>query len=192
MEVQLDKLIERIKNEGIDSANGHANEIIEKARMEAVSIIEKAKSDAEEMKIKSKKESENFQVNTENSIRQASRDTVLVLRNKILEMFDKALSKQVSIAFNEAFMKDLILKIVSNWTEGKNIEVVAGSIDVEKLKQMLVGELKRDAIVKLDNKIGSGFRISVQGDSISYDITDEAIIEALKVFLNPKIAELLG
>ena len=57
---------------------------------------------------------------------------------------------------------------------------------------MLVGELKRDANVKLDSKIGSGFRISVQGDSVSYDITDEAIIDALKIFLNPKVAELLG
>ena len=153
MEVQLEKLIEKIKNKGIDIANIQADEIIQKAKIEAVSIVEKAKMEIEELKVVTKKETDDYRANAENSIRQASRDTVLVLRNKIQEMFDNVLTKQVAVAFDEGFMKDLINKIVSNWTEGQAIDVVAGSVDVEKLKQMIIGELKRDTTVKLDNKI---------------------------------------
>lgn len=191
MEVRLENLIEKIKSEGVDTANKQADDIVVKAKADAAKIIEAAKSEALTIKDNAEKEAEDFKANAEASVKQASRDTVLSLKDKIKSLFDAVLSKQVGAAFDEAFMKDLIVKIVENWSQGKDVSVLAGAIDVEKLKGMVVSELKKDMEIKLDNKITNGFRIGIKGEDLTYDFTDESVLEALKLFLNPKLAELL-
>jgi V/A-type H+/Na+-transporting ATPase subunit E len=60
-----------------------------------------------------------------------------------------------------------------------------------ELKSALSSSIKNTVEVKLDKKITHGFRIGKKGENLFYDFTDESVLEALKVFLNPKLAEIL-
>lgn len=192
MEVKLENLIEKIKKEGVDAAKKQAEEIIAGAKKEAQQILDKAVKEAADIKTEAEKEAQSFKVNAEASISQAARDTVLSLKEKIKDMFNSVLINQTGAAFDEGFMKDLIWRVVDTWAQGQDVSVLAGGIDIERLKGMLASDMKKDMEVKLDNRISKGFKIGVQGDNLTYDLTDESVSEALKLFLNPKLSELLS
>lgn len=194
MEVRLENLIEKIKSEGVETANKQAEEILSKAKTDAAQILEAAKKEAESIKTQAEQTAADFTKNAEGSIAQASRDTILVLKDKVKAIFDAILQAKVAEALDENMLKDSIMKIVSAWAEGKDIAVDVAGVDADKLKSMLVSELKgkSEVEVKLDNRFTSGFKLSTKGNDISYDISDEAIVDALKLFVNPKLAQLLG
>ena len=195
MNVKLDSLIEKIKADGVDAANKQADEIIAAAKREAESIVKKAKETAGDFQKKAESEAENYQKNAEVAIQQAARDTVLVLKEKITVMLEQALLTDIDQAMNKDFLKDLIMKVAEIWAKDGDVTVLANGVDVDALAIQLKNSLSKTITntieVKLDKKISHGFRIGKKGENLFYDFTDESILEALRVFLNPKLAEIL-
>lgn len=196
MEVKLESLIEKIKKDGVQQAKKMAQEIIDEARKQAVDIIKEANSQAQKTKEASQEEAEHFRKNTENSLKKASRDLILALREEITGLFDKVLKRKISEQLKPEFIKELIMKIVDNFPTKKDkpFEVLISDKETEKLKNFLIASLKeskRDIEIKTSNTIEQGFRIGIKGDNVYYDFTDEAIAQALEEFLNPTISEML-
>lgn len=195
MNVKLDSLIEKIKADGVDAANKQAEEIVSAAKKEADDIIKKAKEKAEQFKKSAESDSQAYQKNAEVAINQAARDTILVLKEKITAILEQALLTDVDAAMDKSFTQDLIVKIAEVWVKDGDVQVLANDVDIDaltaQLKSALSKSVKNTVEVKLDKKISHGFRIGKKGENMYYDFTDESILEALKVFLNPKLAEIL-
>jgi V/A-type H+-transporting ATPase subunit E len=195
MNVKLDSLIEKIKADGVDAASKQAEEILAAAKKDADDIVKKAKEKAEQYRKSAETDAENYQKNAEVAIQQAARDTVLVLKEKITAILEQALLADVDKTLDKDFLKKLIVKIAEVWAKNDDVEVLVGDVDVEalsaELKEALSKSIKGTVEVKLDKKITSGFQIGKKGDDLFYDFTDESILEALRVFLNPKLAEIL-
>jgi len=196
MEVKLESLIEKIKKDGVQQAKKMAQEIIDEARKQAADIVKEANSQAQKTKEASQEEAEHFRKNTENSLKKASRDLILALREEITGLFDKILKRKISEQLNPEFIKELIIKIVDNFPTKKDkpFEVLISDKETEKLKNFLIASLKeskRDIEIKTSKAIEQGFRIGIKGDNVYYDFTDEAIAQALEEFLNPTISEML-
>ena len=195
MNVKLDSLIEKIKADGVDAAKKQAEEIIATANKDADEIIKKAKDKAEQFKKNVGSEAKSYQKNAEIAIKQAARDTVLVLKEKITAILEQALLTDIDKTMNKDFLKDLIVKIAGVWAKDGDVEVLVNGMDVDalmtELKSALGNSVKSTIEVKLDRKISKGFRIGKKGDNLFYDFTDESILEALRIFLNPKLAEIL-
>jgi len=196
MEVKLESLIEKIKKDGVQQAKKMAQEIIDEARKQAADIVKEANSQAQKTKEASQEEAEHFRKNTENSLKKASRDLILALREEITGLFDKVLKRKISEQLNPEFIKELIIKIVDNFPTKKDkpFEVLISDKETEKLKNFLIASLKeskRDIEIKTSKAIEQGFRIGIKGDNVYYDFTDEAIAQALEEFLNPTISEML-
>ena len=195
MNVKLDSLIEKIKADGVDAAKKQAEEIIATANKDADEIIKKAKDKAEQFKKNAGSEAKSYQKNAEIAIKQAARDTVLVLKEKITAILEQALLTDIDKTMNKDFLKDLIVKIAGVWAKDGDVEVLVNGMDVDalmaELKSALGNSVKSTIEVKLDRKISKGFRIGKKGDNLFYDFTDESILEALRIFLNPKLAEIL-
>lgn len=195
MDVKLENLIEKIKKEGVQEAKKESENIINHAKEEAVLLIEDAEKQADNIIKNAKQEVEKYKVNAEGAIRQAARDLVLVVKEKIKSMFDGALKRDVSDVLTSDFLKELILKITDDWSSDKRLEIMVSDEDKEKLQGLVFSNLKEDLkdsiIIKVDSKIDKGFRVAVQGEDVQYDFSDESIIASLKEFLNPALAEVL-
>ncbi len=94
------------------------------------------------------------------------------------------------------WLKKIIVDIANNWVKDKDLDVVVNGVDVDKLQKMVTeqvrNELKKSVEIKLDKKISHGFRIGIKGEDMHYDFTDESILDTLKLYLNPKLNELLS
>jgi len=195
MNVKLDSLIEKIKADGVDAANKQSEEILTSAKKEADEIIKKAKEKADQFQKNAENEAESYRKNAEVAIQQAARDTVLVLKEKITSILEQALLTDVDKTLNKDFLKELIVKVAEVWAKDEDIEVLVNGVDVKELTAQLKSALNKNVKgtveVKLDRKITHGFRIGKKGENLFYDFTDESILEALRVFLNPKLAEIL-
>ena len=196
MDIKLDNLIEKIKQDGVNEANKLSDEIVNKAKEDASSIIEGAEKKAKEIVDSARKDAQDYQSNAEKALKQAQRDLILVLREKITLLFDSSFKREISEVLSPEFLKELILKVVESFSSGKETEVLLSSADAEKLKDLISSslkkELKNNIVIKTDDRISKGFRIGIQGENVYYDFTDEAILEALKQFLSPDLAQTLN
>lgn len=195
MESKLEHLIEKIKSDGIEEAKKSAAEITGAAKKEADSLIKKAKADAEEIVANAKIEADKLKSNAESALKQASRDTVLVTKEKLLKLFDAAFKKELGQNMSTEFVKDLILKIIESWGRDKNLEVLVSDKDLKQLKELVFlkgrKELQETVTIKVDKGISKGFRVGLKDNDVYYDFTDESIADFLGEFLNPGIREIL-
>ncbi|MEA1987382.1 MAG: hypothetical protein U9N76_07835 [Candidatus Marinimicrobia bacterium] len=196
MEVKLDKLIEKIKKEGVVSGEKEADTIIKTAKETAKNELATAKKEIEKQREKLKKEIDDYKVNANNSIKQSARDTIISVKDEIKNMFNNTLDKKIIKSFDEDLMKNMILEMATSWAKGKDIEVMTNGVDVDKLQSMITAEVKgnleNSIEIKLDKKISHGFKVGIKGEEMYYDFTDASILESLKLYLNPKLNKLLS
>jgi len=195
MNVKLDSLIEKIKSDGVDAAKKQADKILADAKKTADAIVKEANAEADKARKKAEADAEAYRKNAETAIKQAARDTVLVMKEKIGEMFEQALMEDISKTLDKDLLQKIILKLAGAWAGEGDLEVLVNEKDVEalqaQLKRSLSTNLKGSLDLRIDKKIEHGFRIGKKGENLYYDFTDESILEALRIFLNPKLAELL-
>lgn len=194
-DMNLEALVSKLQTEGVDKANAKAEEIIAKAEEDAAKIRDKADADGKKTVNKAKKEAKKYQQNAVSSIELAGRDLILALQTKIKELFDSAFKQEIAATMDDTLLLGLIVKLVDNWAKGQGVEVQVNTDDADKLLKQVQAVVKssfKDTVeIKQNRNIHSGFRISLRDSEVNYDFTDETIAEALKVHLNPKLAELI-
>jgi V/A-type H+-transporting ATPase subunit E len=195
MEVKLENLIEKIKKEGVEGAQKESEKIISKAREEARSIISDAEKDAEAIIEDAKKSTAKLEENAGLAIKQAARDSELLLKERFTELCDEIFKQEISDTLTPDFLKELILKIITQWSKNPEMEITLNKKDKTALEKQLIkslkGKLKESITLRLSSDISSGFRIGLKGEDVYYDFSDEAFGEMLKLFLNPRIREIL-
>ncbi|MBN2600667.1 MAG: hypothetical protein JXR87_01595 [Candidatus Marinimicrobia bacterium] len=195
MESKLEHLIEKIKSDGIEEAKKAAAEIAKSAQKEADDIVKKAKAEAEKIITEAEKEAEKLQSNAESALKQASRDTVLVTKEKLLKLFDAAFKKELGERMSPEFLNELVIKIVDSWGKDKELEVLVSDKDLKPLRELIFSkgrkELQDTVTIKVDKGISKGFRIGLKDNDVYYDFSDESVAEFLGEFLNPGIREIL-
>ncbi len=197
MAMELDSLIQKIKEEGVQEAKRRSEDIVSRAERDARAIIEDAQKTKEAIVQKGQREAANLKKNGEEALRQASRDVLLSLRQKITELFDRIIKSKVSEQLSPESLKKIIIKVIENFRkeEGLGIEILLSEQDKKALEDVflkaLKDELRKGVTLKVSAGIERGFRVGEKGKNFYYDFTDEAIAEVFKVYLNPKIAEIL-
>lgn len=197
MAENLEDLIQKIKSEGVEEAKKESEQIIKNAQEQAQEIITKAKKRSEEILNGANDEAEKKKKNAEDSIRQAARDMVLVVKEQLAHIFDRILKREISKNLDSEFICELIRKIVTKWSSGKEapMEVTVNEKDKKRLEELLLSELReraRDIIeIKVSNNIKRGFRIGLKGEDIYYDFSEESILESLKEFLSLEYSKIL-
>jgi len=195
MEVQLGNLIEKIKKEGVEEAQKKSDAILRKAEADAGTMIKQAREEAEKIIADARAQSDNFQKNSERAIQQALRDSVLLLKTRLTDLFDRIFKKEMAETLKPDFLKTLILEIVEQWGKGTDIEITVSEADrtelTKRLFQGLKKEMKDGIEIRVSSDISAGFRIGLKGSDAYYDFSDETLVEMLKQALNPKLREIL-
>ncbi len=197
MDTQLQDIIQKIHDEGVQEAEARAKKIIEAAEKNAKERIDRAKNEAEQIKKDAEKEAEKAQAAGEAALKQASRDLLLSVRKELTSLFDSVQKEAVGEALTAQRMGEIISSLVAAWVKDgtTRVEVLVGEDDRDalenELKKRLSGKLNAGYEVRPVRGISAGFRISTGDSGAYYDFTDESISELLAAYLNPRLAAVM-
>lgn len=198
MEIQLQDLIEKIKKDGVETAEAEAASIVESAKAQAEKIIADAQDKADKILQSAKNENEKLVRSSEDAIRQAGRNLLISFRESISRELEAIIGENVSAAYSPDELKALIAKVVENWAskpEVEDISLILTVGDLKALEKNLLAELKsritKGVVLKANDNFDGGFRISVNDSGAYYDYSAEAVVDMLSNYLSPKVIKLL-
>lgn len=197
MKMELNGLIDKIKKEGIEEADKKSKDIIQKAQEKAQGIIAEAEAKRKNILQDAEQEVLKLKQQAEDSIKQSIRDMLLMLKQRIVDVFDTVLQKEITENMKTSVIEECIIKIIENFKkeESLDIEILLGQKDREKLEKAILDkfttQVRKGITIKVSKDIETGFRIGKKGENYYYDFTDEAIAESLKQYLNPKLIKIL-
>jgi V/A-type H+-transporting ATPase subunit E len=215
-ETGVQELIDKLREEGVESGRSEAQRLIEEARQEKRRIVEEAEQEAQRRKDAAQKEVERMQQAAQDSLHQAARDTVVDLRQRILARFREDVRRLVSEEIREQeVIKAMLLQLAGR--AGDNLaHHRAGKLAVElprdipgidelaqdpsKLDQdelmRLVTAITGDRLrAGLELRVGPegqhGIRVVATDQDVEIDLTEEAMAELIQAHLQPRFRALL-
>lgn len=200
MSEKLNQLLEKINREGIEQAQQKAKAIEDEARQQSAKIIEDAAKKAEAIMAASEAEIQKFKDNAKLTLKQASRDMLLSLKNEIRKALEKIIHTEVSSSLSSSEITVLLKNAIDGFLERKDrtgdVVVLLKEEDLKKLENCFIGKLKESLkngiIFKPYSKINAGFAISFDKGKSFFDFTDEGLQEVLYASLNPVLSRLLA
>ena len=191
MAEELQQLLEKIQHDGVEKANAESAAILAKAKADAAAILKDAESKAAALRAQAETDAKAFEERAQKTISQAARDTVLEVKDAIGRMLEKLLAKDVAAALADpAEAAKLALAAVNEL--GSEADVAAGEKLAAALKAQLAAESKSGVKVVLDESVGSGFSIRLDGGRVEHDFSEAAIVSALAKRLRPDLAKLVN
>lgn len=199
MPENLKGLLEKINQEGIKSAEEKAMVIEDKARLDAEKILKDAKKLADEIVEKAKTEADKTRISAELSVKQASRDLLLGLKEDIRKMLNKVIAAEIDKAMSgdetAKILAGLIERYIDKDGQSGDIKVLVKKEDLEKIRGAFMAKLK-DRVksgveFRPSENINAGFSISFDKGKSYFDFSDEGLVEALRAYLNPELAKLI-
>lgn len=198
MDDQLQSLIDKIKKEGVASAETSAAQIIAEAEKKAAQIVADARSQADGIVKEAKAESERLEKSSEDAIKQAGRNLLISFRDGITSELKKIIEAETESAYSKELLEKLIPETVKTWadkSEVNNLSLLLSEKDLASLeaglKSALKDEISKGLEIKPDKTLSNGFRIGLKDGSAFYDYSAESVAELFALYLNPKVAGLL-
>ena len=198
MDVQLQELIDKIKKDGVASAEAEAAKIVEASEKKAESIIADAQEKAAEIIKNAKAETERMEKASEEAIVQAGRNMLLSFKDSLVNELDGLVKSETEKAESKDVLAKLIPETVKAWSKNADtseLSVLLSEKDLKALEAGLTSELKAEIAkgleIKPDKTLSAGFRIGVKNGAAFYDYSAESLAEMFAAYLNPKVAALL-
>lgn len=198
MDVQLQELIDKIKKDGVATAEKEAAKIIADAEKKAEAIIADAQTKAAEIVKKGKSETERMEKASEEAIVQAGRNMLLSFKDSLVKELDGLIQVETAKAESKDVLEKLIPETVKEWAKNTNaseLSVLLSEKDLKALEKSLTASLKSEISkgleIKPDKTLTAGFRIGVKNGAAFYDYSAESLAEMFSAYLNPKVADLM-
>ena len=199
MSQQVQELIDKIKEEGLQAADQKAREIEEQAKRNAQGILNEANKRAQELLLDAEEEIRKKQEASRTALQQASRDTLLSLKKEVQKILQRIVATQIADALTPQKLSDIIAQVIHKAIDGKSADAgVEGVLSPEDLKELrdgflakLQNQLKHPVHFQASEDIGKGFTVSFDQGKSSFDFSEAALAEYLSVYLNEELAALL-
>ena len=198
MDVQLQELIDKIKKDGVVTAEAEASKIVEASEKKAEGIIADAQAKAAEIIKNAKAETERMEKASEEAIIQAGRNMLLSFKDSLIGELDGLIKAETEKAESKEVLTKLIPETVKAWAknaDASELSVLLSEKDLKILESALTSELKAEASkgleIKPDKTLSAGFRIGVKNGAAYYDYSADSLAEMFAAYLNPKVAALL-
>ncbi len=198
MDVQLQELVEKIRKDGVETAEAKAAEIIKSAEERARGIHKTAVSEAEALLSKAKEEAARTEKAAVATIGQAARNILISFRDALTAQLDTLVKSGTAQTYDSTVLKELIPRVVQAWAAhngDESVNVLLSPTDAAALESVFRSALKKEIDagmqVQVDSSITGGFRIGTRNGAAFYDFSAEAVAELFSAYLNPRIAEIL-
>jgi vacuolar-type H+-ATPase subunit E/Vma4 len=191
----LDGLIQKIRQEGVERAQWEADALIAAAKQQAVEIVQAAGSRAEQLIREAEERLQKDATALRQAQERAARDWLLAVRAELNGLLQRLVQYECSAALAGPALGELIRQVAVEWMRhggAKDLELLLNERDAQALGDSflarLQAELDAGVSVQPDPAIHAGFQIGGQGESMRFDFTDEALAESLAAYLNPRFA----
>ena len=198
MDVQLQELIDKIKKDGVATAEAEAAKKIAEAEKKAEGIVADAQDKAAEIIKNAKAETERMEKASEEAIVQAGRNMLLSFKDSLVAELDGLIQAETAKAATKDVLAKLIPETVKAWaknSDASELSVLLSEKDLKaletSLKSALKAEIKKGLEIKPDKTLTAGFRIGVKNGAAFYDYSAESLSEMFAAYLNPKVAALM-
>ena len=203
------ELIERIRDEGVQSAREEADRIISEAKAKAARIVADAKAEAAAVKKEAKAAMEREQTAAIEALRIAARDTGLELRAAILAAFEEHVRRLVTdVTTDGSVLRDMILVLAGRAAEDFIKDQDAAILVPQHLADDTPPELEdflrrtavafaadvlRDGIELIpSSEVQGGARVRLVDDDLEIDLSDEALSAMMLKLLLPRYRKILA
>jgi V/A-type H+-transporting ATPase subunit E len=186
----LEKLVQKLREQGINAGEQEKERIVEEARLEAQEIVAKAEEAAREIVDEARKKAEQVEANATSSMAQASRDMVEATRMSVLNFLKAAFGEQVGDLFTkEQYLGELVKAVVEAIPGDKEVSIPEAS-----LKKMEAFLLKHSTAGKVVLKpLGeSGTKIVVESTDkggLQFVLSKQDVEDGLFTMLNQELVE---
>ena len=198
MDFQLQELIDKIKKDGVSSAEAKAEKIVSDAENQAAQIVQEAQKKSEDMIKNAKAEIARLEKASEDAITQAGRNMLLGFKDGLLEELNKIVQAESAAAFSKDVLVKLVPETVKAWTKNTDtseLSVLLSEKDCKELesefKAALKAEIAKGLEIKTDKTLSKGFRIGVKNGAAYYDYSAESVADLFAAYLNPRVAAIM-
>ena len=191
MAEELQQLLEKIQREGVDKANAEAKAIVDKANADAKVIIDKAKEEAAAATAKAEADAKAFAARANKTIEQAADNVVREVKAGVGRLFEGLLAQNVKAGLAESAVA-LAAEAVKSLVVGADTQVAANAQLAEALRAQLAAAAANGVTVVVDESVGTGFSVRLDGGRVEHDFSEKAIVAALAKLLRPDLAKIIG
>ncbi len=200
MSENLKELLEKINQEGIKLAEEKARAIEDKAGKNAGAILEEAKKQADSIVKEANADGQRIKAAAEASLRQASRDILLSLKDEIKKILAKVVEGEIKKSMSQEDIGKILSGLIERYIEkngqASDIKALVKKEDLEKIESIVLSKLK-DRIksgveFRPSPNITAGFSISFDKGKSYFDFSDEGLLETLCAYLNPELAKIIA
>ena len=203
----VESLISRIRDQGVSAGREEADRVITAARKEAAETLEAARKEVEAMRARASAEIAAEKTAAMEALRLAERDTILELRARVTDGFERHVRRLVSTSTldrefvrtvvlvlaghaADEFVKDKEAKIMmaASLTDPDDEDAQQAARDVaRKVTMGISADMLREGIELIpagDDR--GGVRVQLVGEDVEVDLTDKAVADLLLAQLLPR------
>jgi V/A-type H+-transporting ATPase subunit E len=205
----VQELIERIRNDGVQSGREQAQQLLDAARQQAESILADARQQAGQIIENARQAAETHAGAGRNAIELAWRDAMLTLKEKIAGEFVGRLRNLVRERIDsEPLVADLLrmalervtpppgaprpcaAEVPATWVEARRDDGELPQLD-SAVRALCCDLMEQGLQLEGRGGAGAGFRIRFEQGELVLDLTDQALTDYLAGFLLPRLREYL-
>ena len=197
MDNKIQELAEKIYKDGVEKANGEAQQIISGAQAKKEEIMSAAAKEADALLSGARKEAQAMKDRAEAEIKTSITNAREALKSEITNLLtNQAVEAGVSEAFKDPeVLRQVVLKMAEKMISDGGDGVTVATEEADKLQaffqnkaaSLLAGGLS----IKQVNGLKQTFEIAPKEGGYKMSISEEAFGEYFKDFLRPRMRELL-
>ena len=199
MTEQIQDLIDKIKQEGVEAAEEQAREIEQQARQAAEDIVRQAKEQAARMVEAAESECRRKREASRQALQHAARDTMLSLRKEIEQLLMRIVSREVETALTPETLVGILSETIKGYvgdsraTEGVQVQLKESDRQAitQGFLQTLQKDLRQEITLKSADDMKAGFKISFDQGKSCFDFSESGLVEYLSHYLNPALTEIM-
>tara|TARA_R110000868_G_scaffold291572_3_gene552080 strand:+ start:24615 stop:25283 length:669 start_codon:yes stop_codon:yes gene_type:complete len=208
----VEKLIQRLREQGVEEGKVQADELLEQTRQRAEERLNEARREADAIIRRAREEASQTKQASEESLQLAIRDAMLRLKSELVERFADRVRRLVTRELNDdEFLNQLILEVggrVAPSAEQRAKVLLPNNVvgleqlrrDPEEVKEgnlshfvaTVTKDMLREGIeIGTREDSSAGIRIQLQEEDLEIDLTDRAVANLLLRHLNPRFRAIM-
>ena len=171
---ELQALLDRITEDGVEKAEAQRAEILAKAKEEAAAILRQAKEEADQLKETAARETELLRKESEQAVRQAARDVKLALSAELRRQVPHAISSLLGETMQPEGLASIIAAVCTAFLQADgqqtNLQLLVPPAQLEQLdsavKARLADGFRERCEFSPSRMLKKGFKLTFKGQDV--------------------------
>ena len=198
MPTNIESFVKTLESEGVDAGKKAAQKIEAEAKEKAEQIISEAKETANQIIAEAQAEAEKVQARMKSSLELATRDGILLLREKLSQQLEIILKVNVEKALNDEetlvhVLREVIPASAKAHTKTEmNLSNALKSRLLETTLRELARSLKNEDVqMDVSHRLAkSGFEYKIEGSTV--EVSTDSVTSLLAEMIDPELQQFLS